>query len=469
MKRFLALMLVALLLIGCVPTAAFAKKNTQMNKDVPVWTEDTVRQYALDYVSGKSMSRLWGYYDLQIRRYMPMATYESILTDLEWMTGAFVGLGSYRSFDELNLKSKTHVLHFCMEKQDLDLYFTHKDKENDWEIMAIEFVPAEKELISNNGDMLVGDKKDESLAPVTYIEAELTIGTEPYRLGATLTTPTDANAENPIPACVLVHDTGALDRNHTLGQTTMFADLAHELAEMGVASIRYDKRSFTYGEAPEATVYEEVVQDAILAGKELAKNPLVDRTRMVVMGLGLGASLAPRIAFQAEGLFTGLVMIGGTPQTQLELELAKHGAELEAMDAEARKTLKAQAGKLADMKESKARELSFFGKSGYYYWEMEQFDPISLIKKMKLPTYIVQGKKDPIVSDKEGRLAYSEAIGDGISFVSFKSFRGLNHLLMNDLSANESGAPEYDIATSVDIQAGRNLAQWVLAMNTANE
>ncbi|MEG0513864.1 MAG: hypothetical protein RR653_14235, partial [Clostridia bacterium] len=67
MKRFLALMLVALLLIGCVPTAAFAKKNTQMNKDVPVWTEDTVRQYALDYVSGKSMSRLWGYYDLQIR------------------------------------------------------------------------------------------------------------------------------------------------------------------------------------------------------------------------------------------------------------------------------------------------------------------------------------------------------------------------------------------------------------------
>ncbi|MEG1472467.1 MAG: hypothetical protein RSD76_08510, partial [Clostridia bacterium] len=180
----------------------------------------------------------------------------------------------------------------------------HKDKENDWEIMAIEFVPAEKELISNNGDMLVGDKKDESLAPVTYIEAELTIGTEPYRLGATLTTPTDANAENPIPACVLVHDTGALDRNHTLGQTTMFADLAHELAEMGVASIRYDKRSFTYGEAPEATVYEEVVQDAILAGKELAKNPLVDRTRMVVMGLGLGATLAPRIAFQSEGLFT---------------------------------------------------------------------------------------------------------------------------------------------------------------------
>lgn len=92
MKRFAALMLVMILLTASLPGSAFAKAK-QMNDDVPYWTEAEVRQYALDYIEGKSMSRLWGYYDLQIRRYMPMATYEALLIDLEWMTGGFIELG----------------------------------------------------------------------------------------------------------------------------------------------------------------------------------------------------------------------------------------------------------------------------------------------------------------------------------------------------------------------------------------
>ena len=127
MKRLIALFLTLVLALG-LTTPALAKKNTQMNDGVPVWTEETVRQYALDFVEGKSMSRLWGYYDLQIRRYMPMTTYEALLTELEWMTGAFLELGSYRSFEEPENKLKTHVLHLIMEKQDLDMYFTHKNK-----------------------------------------------------------------------------------------------------------------------------------------------------------------------------------------------------------------------------------------------------------------------------------------------------------------------------------------------------
>lgn len=91
MKRTIALILMLTLLLSCLPGMSLAAK--QMEDDVPVWTEETVRQYALDYIEGKSMSRLWGYYDLQIRRYMPMDTYEALLIDLEWMTGAFVGLG----------------------------------------------------------------------------------------------------------------------------------------------------------------------------------------------------------------------------------------------------------------------------------------------------------------------------------------------------------------------------------------
>ena len=58
MKRILMFVLCIMLLSTCFPTAVHAKSK-QMEDGVPVWTEETVRQYALDYVAGTDMTRLW--------------------------------------------------------------------------------------------------------------------------------------------------------------------------------------------------------------------------------------------------------------------------------------------------------------------------------------------------------------------------------------------------------------------------
>ena len=97
MKRILAYALCIALMLGCLPGVSMAKSK-QMEDGVPVWTEETVRQYALDYIAGTEMSRLWNYYDLQIRRYMPQQAFENFLIDLEFLTGDFQKLGSYRCF-----------------------------------------------------------------------------------------------------------------------------------------------------------------------------------------------------------------------------------------------------------------------------------------------------------------------------------------------------------------------------------
>ena len=281
MKRAIALMLMLTVILACLPAVSLAAK--QMEDGVPVWNEETVRQYALDYIEGKSMSRLWGYYDLQIRRYMPMETYEAMLTDLEWMTGALIELGSYRCFEEPENQLKTHVLHLIMEKQDLDMYFTHKNKEDDWEVMALEFVPAEKEAVSDGSDMLVGG---EVTAEPDYVETDVTVGQAPYTLEGVLAMPKEASEETTVPACVFVHDFGAYDRDLTMGQTTFFADLAGALGEMGVASLRYDSRAYAYPDAQAETVWDEAVEDALAACQMLRENPLVDQERIVLVGLG---------------------------------------------------------------------------------------------------------------------------------------------------------------------------------------
>lgn len=464
MKRAIALTLMMTIIFACLPAVSLAAK--QMEDDVPVWTEETVRQYALDYIEGKSMSRLWGYYDLQIRRYMPMETYEAMLTDLEWMTGAFLELGSYRSFEEPENKLKTHVLHLIMEKQDLDMYFTHKDKEDDWEIMALEFVPAEKEALSDGGDMLVGGR---ATAEPDYEETDVTVGQAPYVLEGVLTMPKEASEETPVPVCVFVHDFGAFDHDLTMGQTTFFADLADALGKMGVASLRYDSRAYAYPDAQAETVYDEAVEDALAACQLLKDNPLVDQERIVLVGLGFGGMIAPRIVSQSEGAFTAMIILGSTPKTLIEWYCATQPEAYGALGEETQETIEKMIRKVSSVSEEEARALTLFGKNGYYFWEDLHYNAVDLIKELKVPTYIGQGRRDPIVSEDDGRIAYADAIGDNMTFMSFKAFRGLNHILMNDLTVNEDGLPEYAVATNIDTQAGRTLAQWVLNLFMTEE
>ena len=464
MKRAIALTLMMTIIFACLPAVSLAAK--QMEDDVPVWTEETVRQYALDYIEGKSMSRLWGYYDLQIRRYMPMETYEAMLTDLEWMTGAFLELGSYRSFEEPENKLKTHVLHLIMEKQDLDMYFTHKDKEDDWEIMALEFVPAEKEALSDGSDMLVGGR---ATAEPDYEETDVTVGQAPYVLEGVLTMPKEASEETPVPVCVFVHDFGAFDHDLTMGQTTFFADLADALGKMGVASLRYDSRAYAYPDAQAETVYDEAVEDALAACQLLKDNPLVDQERIVLVGLGFGGMIAPRIVSQSEGAFTAMIILGSTPKTLIEGYCATQPEAYGALGEETQETIEKMIRKVSSVSEEEARALTLFGKNGYYFWEDLHYNAVDLIKELKVPTYIGQGRRDPIVSEDDGRIAYADAIGDNMTFMSFKAFRGLNHILMNDLTVNEDGLPEYAVATHIDTQAGRTLAQWVLNLFMTEE
>ena len=66
-----------------------------------------------------------------------------------------------------------------------------------------------------------------------------------YPLNGLLTLP--AHASRPVPAVVFVHGSGSSNMDEKVGKLTPFQDLAEGLAKHGIASIRYDKRSFAHG------------------------------------------------------------------------------------------------------------------------------------------------------------------------------------------------------------------------------
>jgi dienelactone hydrolase len=484
MKKILVAFLAVLIVLGCLPASSLAIRKI-MEDGVPVWTEETVKQYALDFIHGNDMDRLFGYYDLQVRRYMPMDTYTGMLTEIEWMTGDFVGFGTYSSFEEPELKTKTHVLHLCMEKQDLDLYFTHKAEEDDWEIMAVEFVPGEKQEVDAS-QAASADTQTEDTSASNYTEISVTVGKEPYLLDGILTLPSGASAENKVPGVVLVQGSGPSDMDETIGQTKLFADIAHLFAAKGVATLRFDKRTYTYGstftaeEIANLTVEEETIQDAISAGQLLAANECVDPEHVVVLGHSMGAMLAPRIVSEADGVFSAMILVAGTPLSLLDIMISQNedilakleGDELTAAQAQVDAFIE-QVKALKKVKKAEdAKAMTVAGVNGYYLWEMMQVDSVKLIKKLKLPTYIVQGNKDFQISLENGIDAYEDEIEIKYSSVEYKLFRGLNHLLMAyEGPADAKGTTaEYDTPATLDKQAGRDLADWVLDLvDTGNE
>ena len=74
----------------------------------------------------------------------------------------------------------------------------------------------------------------------SFEEFDMEITTGEWTLPGTLTIPT---GEGRVPAIILVHGSGANDRDETVGPNLPFRDLAWGLASRGLAVLRYEKRT----------------------------------------------------------------------------------------------------------------------------------------------------------------------------------------------------------------------------------
>lgn len=175
-------------------------------------------------------------------------------------------------------------------------------------IAGLFFVPVE-----------AGSEESEPLpaeADSTYVETDTVVQNGDIRLPATYCRPQGAS---PVACVVLVHGSGPNDRDETIGPNKMFRDLAHRLAQAGIATLRYDKRTYVYRQRTSEVSggvlnYEtEAVDDAVAAVRLAASLPGVDARRVFVAGHSLGGLLAPRIARRYEAPLAGMLSLSGGP------------------------------------------------------------------------------------------------------------------------------------------------------------
>src|SRR5699024_18040 len=118
---------------------------------------------------------------------------------------------------------------------------------------------------------------------------------EGYVIPGTLTTPIQ---EESYPLIVMVHGWGESDRDLSIYQNKPFQDIAWQLAKLGIASYRYDKRTYLYEQAkdtPSFTVYDETIDDAVEATKMAMELKNVNPSKVYILGFSQGGYLLPRI------------------------------------------------------------------------------------------------------------------------------------------------------------------------------
>lgn len=292
-----------------------------------------------------------------------------------------------------------------------------------------------------------------------------------YPLHGLLTLPDDTT--KPVPAVVFVHGSGASNRDEKVGKLTPFKDLAEGLAAHGIASVRYDKRSFAYGrkmlKEKNITVKEETIEDAVRATQLLRKDGRIDRNRIFIVGHSMGAMLAPRIDAQG-GNYCGLILMAGSPYKLEDIILRQNQQAMGGLNKllqwiaafQVKKLKKTFAG-LYDLTDEEAKKRKFAGGTTLYYFkEMGEHPAPGFLKLSRKPLLILQGEKDFQASAAVDFTGYQTLL-EGHDNATFKLYPGLNHAFVPALSGDINKArKEYAEERHIGEEVISDIARWIL-------
>jgi dienelactone hydrolase len=313
--------------------------------------------------------------------------------------------------------------------------------------------------------------------PETFREQEVAIHTSLGPLPGALTTPVGVG---PFPAIVLVHGSGPQDRDEALGPNRPFRDLAWGLASRGVAVLRYDKRTKVHGASIHEqklpiTVKEETIDDVLTAVSLLHDTPVVDGSRIVVLGHSLGGMLMPRIASQAGERalgIAGFIVLAG-PARPFEQSLLNQTIYLAQLDGEmsdeeyARiEQIQKAFDQIEQLDAAKPDPLgAILGVPNAYWFDLKGYDAPVAAQDVAQPLLILQGERDyQVTVDDFTRWKKALEYRDD---VTFKLYPELNHLFIP--GEGPSTPSEYETPGHVAEQVIADVAEWVLGLGSEEQ
>lgn len=291
-----------------------------------------------------------------------------------------------------------------------------------------------------------------------------------YPLKGMLTLPDDLS--RPVPAVVFVHGSGSSNMDEKVCKLTPFKDLAEGLAQKGIASLRYDKRSFAHAfkllKEKELTVRQETVEDAVLAAKLLKQHLNIDPEKVFILGHSMGGMLSPRIDAEG-GDFRGLILLAGSPRKLEEILLEQTREMMELSNPLMRRILAKQlaayektfAG-LYTMSEEETKGKRFGGGTTLYYFREMGDRPVSrYLENLTKPILVMQGGKDFQVKADVDFAMYKELLSDHPD-AAFRLYDDLNHCFVPSVYGRiDKAKQEYAVEQHIGDDVISDMADWI--------
>ena len=302
--------------------------------------------------------------------------------------------------------------------------------------------------------------------PGAFAEREVTVGPARWSLPGTLSRPARAG---PFPGLVLVHGSGSLDRDESIGPNKPFRDLATGLASRGVAVLRYDKRTLAHAAETAAlgdrlTLQEETVDDAVAAVALLRATPGIDGRRLFVLGHSLGGVAIPRVA-ALDPTIAGYILLA-TPSRPLEdllVEQAEYLASVDGTVSEEERShieeLRWQVARLKNPKPGGAADPKepLLGASRAYWTDLRRGTGPQAVARLRQPLLVLQGGRDYQVTVEDFQI-WKRTLASRTD-VELKLYADLNHLLMP--GSGTSTPAEYEVPGHVAPAVIDDLAAWI--------
>jgi pimeloyl-ACP methyl ester carboxylesterase len=304
--------------------------------------------------------------------------------------------------------------------------------------------------------------------PAGLTEREVTIP-GPVLLPGTLTIPAGTG---PFPALIIVHGSGAGDRDLTMGEAPPYSlikpyrDLAWGLAERGIVVLRYDKRPHVqpmWFYNKRFTVNDESVDDAVSALGLLMQQAEVRTDRTYMIGHSLGGMVAPRIA-QRDPKLAGIVLMAGATRVSVADQVERQLAYIQSvsLDSNAVKAQRAQLepliAKVRAVKPADSADTApLLGAPAAYFLDLAGYDPAAAMRPIPMPLLVLQGLRDYQVTPEQMN-DWLKVVGPRKD-LTVKQYDKLNHLFM--AGEGPPSPADYRIPGHVDPRVIADIAEWI--------
>lgn len=249
----------------------------------------------------------------------------------------------------------------------------------------------------------------DTVPPKSVVETPFTIQSGTLALPGTLTLP--ANYSHTVPVALIVAGSGPTDRNgnsagalRAQNNSNLYAILAWQLANAGIASVRYDKR--VLGENlqkidPASTSIDDFVADAIAGARRLVDDRRF--SKVILIGHSEGAELVLQ-AVNRGAPASAIVMMSGAgrpiiPILREQLSKQLPAEEIVKWDSAFARYLRGEDP--GDVHPGLRSLLQPTNRRFMQSWA--KYDPAVEIAKIKVPVLIIQGGRDIQISEADAR------------------------------------------------------------------